>query len=52
MNPTYPNIGDDQFLVMDWKVFHSDVTEPIPPNAPKPLGKPVNVLMLIDSNHA
>ncbi|KAL7447636.1 hypothetical protein ACHAXS_000034, partial [Conticribra weissflogii] len=37
---------------MDWKEFYGEVTEPIPPNAPKPLGKPVDVRMFVDSNHA
>ncbi len=36
MNPTYPDIDNDQFPVMDWKEFYSEVTDPIPPNAPNP----------------
>ncbi len=52
MDLTYPNIDDDQFPVMDWKEFYGEVTKPIPPNAPKPLGKPVEVRMFVDSNHA
>ncbi len=52
MDLTYPDIDDDQFPVMDWKVFYSDITEPIPSNAPKPLGEPVDVHMFMDSNHA
>ncbi|KAL7460227.1 hypothetical protein ACHAXS_000690, partial [Conticribra weissflogii] len=51
MDPTYPVINDDQFPVMDWKEFYGYVTEPIPPNTPKPLGKPVDIRMLIDSDH-
>ena len=52
MDPTYPDIDDEQFPVMDWKEFYGEVTEPIPPNAPKPLGKPVDVRMFVDSDHA
>ncbi len=33
MDPTYPDIDDEQFPVMDWKEFYGEVTEPIPPNA-------------------
>ncbi len=51
MNLTYPDNDDDHFPVMDWKEFYSNVTEPIPPNAPEPLSKPVNVNMFIDSDH-
>ncbi|KAL7460135.1 hypothetical protein ACHAXS_000600 [Conticribra weissflogii] len=36
---------------MDWKEFYGKVTEPIPPNAPKPLDKPVDICMFVDSNH-
>ncbi len=43
MDPTYPGIDDDQFPVMDCEEFYEDVTEPIPPNASKPLGKPVDI---------
>ncbi len=52
MNPNYPDIDKDQFPVMDWKEFYSSDTGPIPAHAPKPLGKPVDVCMLVDSNHA
>ncbi len=52
MDPTYPDIDDDQLPVMDWKEFYGEVTKPIPLNAMKPLGKPVDVRMFVDSNHA
>ncbi|KAL7461868.1 hypothetical protein ACHAXS_002274 [Conticribra weissflogii] len=52
MDPTYPHINNNQFPVMDWKEFYGEVTKPILPNAPKPLGKPVDVHMFIDSDHA
>ncbi len=50
MDLTYLDIDNDQFPVMDWKYF-SNVTEPIPPNAPKPLGKQVNICIFVDSDH-
>ncbi|KAL7447608.1 hypothetical protein ACHAXS_000011, partial [Conticribra weissflogii] len=37
---------------MDWKELYGEVIEPIPPNAPKPLDKLVDVRMFVDSNHA
>ncbi len=52
MDLTYPYINDDHFSVMDWKEFYGNGKELILPNAPKPLGKPVDVCMFIDSNHA
>ncbi|KAL7460033.1 hypothetical protein ACHAXS_000501 [Conticribra weissflogii] len=52
MDPTYPDIDNKQFPEMDWKEFHGDVQEPISPNAPKALGKPVDVRMFVDSDHA
>ncbi len=51
MDPTYPDIDNKQFPVMDWKEFYGEVTKPIPPNAPKPLGKPVDVHMFIGCDH-
>ncbi len=52
MDPTCQDIDDDQFPIMDWKEFYGNVTEPIPPNASKPLGKLVEACMFVDSNHA
>ncbi|KAL7459156.1 hypothetical protein ACHAXS_000443, partial [Conticribra weissflogii] len=37
---------------MDWKEFYGEVTKPILPNDPKPLGKPVDICMFVDSNCA
>ncbi len=52
MDPTYPDIDNDQFPVMDWKELNGNVTESIPLKAPKHLDKPVDVHMFVDSNHA
>ncbi len=43
MDPNYSDIDDYQFPAMDWKEFYDDVKEPIPPNAPRALGTPVDV---------
>ena len=32
--------------------FYCDVTEAIPTDMPKPLGKEVNIRMMVDSDHA
>ncbi len=50
MDPTYPDIDNDQFPVMYWKDFNDNVQEPIPSNAPKPLGKLVDVQMFVGSD--
>ncbi len=52
MDPTYQDIDNDQFPVMYWKEFYRGVTVSLPPNAPKPLEKPVDVHMFVDSNQA
>ena len=31
--------------------FYGEVEEPIPPNAPKPLGKAIDLRMFVDSDH-
>ncbi len=51
MDPTYPDIDDNQFPAMDWKEFYGKVKEPILPNATKTLGKPIDVHIFIDSDH-
>jgi hypothetical protein len=51
-DPTYPDIDLDSFLSHDWTEFYGDVTEAIPTNMPKPLGKEVDIWMMVDSDHA
>ena len=52
-DPTYPEIDFDSFNDgAEWKSFYGDVTEPIPDNAPVPRGKPVDLRMWVDSDHA
>jgi hypothetical protein len=36
----------------DWSDFYADASEKIPPNAPEPRGKPVNMYCFCDSDHA
>ena len=51
-DPTYPEIDWNNFMEHDWKHFYGDVTEAIPPDAPEPRGKEVEIRMLVDSDHA
>ena len=36
----------------EWKTFYGGVNEAIPPNAPDPRGKSVDLRMWVDSDHA
>ena len=36
----------------DWKHFYGKVAEAIPPNAPEPRGKEVEIRIFVDSIHA
>jgi len=49
---TYPEIKWDAFKEHDWKHFYGDVAEAIPPDAPEPRGKEVDLRMFVDSDHA
>ncbi len=51
MDPTYPDIGNEQVPAMYWKAFYDNAKEPIPPNAINLFGKSFNTHMLVDSNH-
>ena len=53
LDPTYPDIDHSTFNDgADWKEFYGDVTEALPPNAPLPRGKEVDIRMMVDSDHA
>ncbi len=43
-DPTCPNIDLDSFPTFDWTKFYGDVTEAIPTDMPKPLGKEFDLL--------
>jgi hypothetical protein len=51
-DPSYPVIDEDSFQHHEWEEFYGDVTEAIPTNAPPPLGKDVDLRMMVDSDHA
>ena len=51
-DPTYPDIDMSAFKECDWKAFYGDVQEAIPPNAPQPRGKDVDLRLYVDSDHA
>ena len=51
-DPMYPDIDQSSFHKCDWNEFYGDVTEALPPDAPEPLGKDVDIRMMVDSNHA
>ena len=51
-DPTYPDIDFDTFNDgAEWKTFYGDVTEAIPPNAPDPRRRSVDLHMWVDSDH-
>ena len=51
-DPTYPDIDLTAFPSFDWTEFYGDVEEAIPPDMPPPLGKDVDLRMMVDSDHA
>ena len=52
-DPTYPDIDFDTFNDgAEWKKFYGDVIKAIPPNAPNPRLKSVNLRIWVDSDHA
>ena len=53
LDPTYPFVDRDAFNEnADWTDTYGDVSEALPTNAPKPLGKEVVIRMFVDSDHA
>ena len=51
-DPTYPDIDMTVFKQCDWKHFYGEAVEAIPPNAPEPRGKDIDLRMYCDSDHA
>jgi hypothetical protein len=51
-DPTYPDIDQTAFPSFDWTEFYGNVEEAIPPDMPPPLGKDVDLRMMVDSDHA
>ena len=53
LDPTYPSIDYDSFnKEAEWETFYKGAKEAVPPNAPKPLGKEVELRLFVDSDHA
>ena len=51
--PSYAGIDYAKFNAhADWHAFYGDVKEALPPNAPEPPGKEVELRMFVDSDHA
>jgi hypothetical protein len=53
-DPTYPTVDIMSAFTKqcDWRSFYGDAREAIPPNAPDPRGKEVDLCMFVDSDHA
>ena len=51
-DPSYPDIDESNFKTCNWKDFYGEVKEAIPPNAPEPRGKGVDLRLFVDSSHA
>ena len=51
-NPKYPTTYMSMFHEHDWCDFYSDVKEAIPPNAPEPRYKEVDLRIFVDSDHS
>ncbi len=51
-DPTYPGIDQNAFPSFEWTEFYGNVEEAIPPDMPPPLGKDVDLCMMVDSDHA
>jgi hypothetical protein len=50
-DPTYPSVDMGVFIHTDWKSMYGDVKEIIPPDAPVPRGKEVDLRLFVDSDH-
>ena len=51
-DPTYPTLDMSMFPEHEWCDFYGDMKEVIPPNAPDPRGKKVDLIIFFDSDHA
>jgi hypothetical protein len=49
---TYPDIDQTAFPSIEWTEFYGDVEEAVPLDMPSPLGKDVDLCMMVDSDHA
>jgi hypothetical protein len=51
-DPTYPDIDQTAFPSFDLTKFYGNLEELIPLNMPPPVGKDVDLCMMVDSDHA
>jgi hypothetical protein len=51
-DPTYPDIDKGDFPKYDWTEFYGNAKELMPADMPPPLGKDVDLRMMVDSDHA
>ena len=51
-DPSYPMIDYSAFPECKWKEFYPEAVEPIPLDAPESRGRPVDIRMFVDSDHA
>ncbi len=49
---TYPDIDQTAFTSFEWMELYGDVEEAIPPGMSPPLGKDIDLHMMVDSDHA
>ena len=52
MDARMPNVSEDRFKSFDWEDFYPDAKEQLPPDAPEPLGNPVEIHCFVDAGHA
>ena len=52
LDPSYPETNHSDFPDNDWTLMYSNITEAIPPDAPTPHGKEVNLCLYVNSDHA
>ena len=48
----FPALDKSVFKECDWKAFYGDINDAIPPNAPPPRGKDVDLRIFVNSDHA
>ena len=51
LDPSYPEIDDEEFIDRDWSDFYGKLKEDIPPNAPIPRGKEYIIRVFVDASH-
>ena len=51
-DPAYPDIDKGDFPQYNWTKFYGDAKEAMPADMPPPLGKDVDLQMMVDSDHA